>query len=102
MAYSYPIWNKVQACIYNSNKSYGVKETGETTICVGSSASNSHDFVDTCITKRIREYKGEDHIVFSYSVDGVIIKRAYFTINKRGKAETLVKTKTKLKSIKSL
>ena len=102
MTYSYPIWNKVAACIYNSNKSYGVKETGETTICVGSSASNSHDFLDTCITKRIKQYKGEDHIVFSYSVDGIVIKRAYFTINKRGNAEKLVKTITKLKTIKSL
>ena len=102
MAYSYPIWNKVTACIYSSNKSYGVRKTGETTICVGSSPSNSHDFLDTCITKRIKQYKGEDHIVFSYSVDGIIIKRAYFTINKRGNAEKLVKTITKLKSIKSL
>ena len=102
MAHSYPIWNKIQACIYNSNKSYGVKETGETTICVGSSARNSHDFIDTKITKRIKELNGEDHICFSYSVDGVILKRAYFSINKWGRADELVKTITKLNKIKSL
>ena len=27
MAYSYPIWNDVQACIYGSSKSWGAKDT---------------------------------------------------------------------------
>ena len=27
MAFSYPIWNKITACIYKSGKSYGVKNT---------------------------------------------------------------------------
>ena len=31
----YPIWNQVTACIYQSNKSYGVKETGDVEIRVG-------------------------------------------------------------------
>ena len=26
---SYPIWNNIKACIYKSDKSYGVKETGD-------------------------------------------------------------------------
>ena len=29
---TYPIWNKITACIYNSSKSYGVKDTGENEI----------------------------------------------------------------------
>ena len=26
---SYPIWNRITACIYKGGKSYGVRETGE-------------------------------------------------------------------------
>ena len=51
MSRSYPIWNNITACCYQSGKSYGVKETGENNICVGSSPSNSHDFLKTIITK---------------------------------------------------
>ena len=45
MSRSYPIWNKVTACIYGSNKSYGVKADGQVDGVVGTSAKNSHDFV---------------------------------------------------------
>ena len=41
----YPIWNKVTACIYKSSKSYGVKNTGEVEVRIGTSRSNSHHFV---------------------------------------------------------
>lgn len=99
---SYPIWNKVTACIYNSIKSYGVKKTGETTICVGSSAKNSHDFLETKVTKRDIEWKGRDCIVFSYSVDDVILKRMIFTKDKKGNADTPIKVFSKLNRIKSI
>lgn len=36
----FPIWNKVTACIYKSDKSYGVKETGEVEVRVGTSSRN--------------------------------------------------------------
>ena len=98
----YGIWNKVTACIYNSSKSYGVKDTGETTICVGSSSKNSHDFLETKITKRDTEWKGRDCIVFSYSVDEVILKRIIFTKDKKGRACTPIKVMSKLNRIKSL
>ena len=26
---SYPIWNKIEACIYKGDKSYGVKNDGQ-------------------------------------------------------------------------
>ena len=98
MAYSYPIWNEINACIYQSGKSYGVKETGQNTIYVGSSASNSHEFLQTIITKR----NIGDTIVFSFSVDDVIIKQMTFSKNKRGNADKLLKTKSKLNRLKSL
>lgn len=101
MSRSYPIWNNITACCYQSGKSYGVKETGENNICVGSSPSNSHDFLKTIITKRRRFYKDELCIVFSYSVDDVVIKKMIFT-NNNGKAGDHIKTITKLNKLKSL
>ena len=74
MSRSYPIWNNITACCYQSGKSYGVKETGENNICVGSSPSNSHDF---------------------------ILKKMIFE-NNNGKAGDHIKTITKLNKIKSL
>ena len=50
---SYPIWNIVTACIYNGSKSYGVKETGEVEVRVGTSASNSHTFLTHTTTHRL-------------------------------------------------
>ena len=102
MSRSYPIWNKITACCYQSGKSYGVKETGENNIFVGSSPSNSHDFLKTIITKRKRFYKDKLCIVFSFSVDNVIIKKMIFTENKNGTAGDHIKTITKLNKIKSL
>jgi hypothetical protein len=98
----YPIWNKVTACIYKGSKSYGVKETGETEICIGSSSNNSHTFLTTIVTQRTEDTKYGRCKVFTYSVDDVIIKRMYFDLDKRGRAKELIKTETKLNKIKSL
>ena len=51
---SYPIWNRITACIYKGGKSYGVRETGEVEILVGTSAANSHLFVKHCVTHRAK------------------------------------------------
>ena len=99
---TYPIWNKVTACIYNSSKSYGVKETGETEICVGSSVKNSHTFLTTMVTQRTKETKYGRCKVFTYSVDCVVIKKMYFDLDKNGNAKELIKIETKLNKIKGL
>ena len=52
---SYPIWNKIQACIYKAPKSYGVKSDGTNEILVGTSAKNSHSFINTRVTHRKNE-----------------------------------------------
>lgn len=91
----YPIWNKVTACIYNSCKNYGVKDTGETQIYVGSSAKNSHFFCKHIITQRskyIEEY-GQCKI-FTFSVDDIIIKQMIFEEDAKGRAGILRKTNT--------
>ena len=73
MAFSYPIWNEIEACIYKSGKSYGVKNTGVNQIKVGTSAKNSFDFAKIVVTHRKRNNGVR---VFVLSVDGVIIKKA--------------------------
>tara|TARA_Y100001951_G_C11141239_1_gene183786 strand:- start:85 stop:342 length:258 start_codon:yes stop_codon:yes gene_type:complete len=73
---SYPIWNIIEACIYKSPKSYGVKKDGKVEVRVGTSSSNSHKFVEHVTTHRklddgSREYR--------FYVDGVCIKKAVLT-----------------------
>ena len=53
----YPIWNKINSCIYSDNqgkttgnKSYGIKEHGENEILIGTSSKNSFKFLETKIT----------------------------------------------------
>jgi len=69
----YPIWNNVEACIYKSSKSYGVRDTGQVEVRVGTSSSNSHAFVTHTTTHRTLE-NGDK--MFRFYVDGVVIKEA--------------------------
>lgn len=101
MSYQYPIWNEVKNCTYNSNKSYGNKETGEVNIYVGSSAKNSQHFVKTIVTKRLTTYKGKEVFAFRFSVDDIVLKAALFENNK-GIPGKFIKTISKMKKIKSL
>ena len=82
---SYPIWNKIQACIYKSSKSFGAKDTSQCEIMVGSSKNNSH-LLGRIITKRIET---EDSIKFTLSVNDVIIRKMIFE-NNNGKAGELL------------
>jgi len=73
MSRSYPIWNKVTACIYGSSKSYGVKADGQVDVVVGTSAKNSHDFVSHRTTHRLHDNGDRE---YRFYVDNVCIKRA--------------------------
>ena len=73
--HSYPIWNQVQACIYKSDKSYGVRNEGVVNVKVGTSRTYSYDFVKHVTTvkdidKHIKEYR--------FYVDNNLIKQATF------------------------
>ena len=70
---SYPIWNKVTACIYKGAKSYGVKQTGDVSVYVGSSARNSHHFLNHTTTFRLLENGDRE---FRFYLDGKLVKRA--------------------------
>ena len=69
----YPIWNIITACIYGSNKSYGVKNTGEVEVRAGTSSKNSHVFLKHCTTHREHENGDKE---FRFYIDGQLIKRA--------------------------
>lgn len=71
---SYPIWTKVQACIYKSDKSFGAKDTSHQEIFVGTSAKNSHKIAEICTTKR----EVDNKIIFKFSVNDEIIKEIKF------------------------
>ena len=62
---SYPIWNEVNACIYSSGKSFGAKDTSETRVKVGTSASNSVELVRHVTTRR----EQGAYTVFRFGVD---------------------------------
>lgn len=92
MSSQYSIWHNVEACHYKSSKSYGGKNTSVDNIVVGSSARNSHNFVNTVTTRRF--YTHETHgdvCVFKYSVDMFICKEMIFKDN-NGKAGELLET----------
>ena len=72
----YPIWNKVEACIYKGQKSYGVRETGEVEVLVGTSSRNSHSFLTHCVTHRQIDDKTRE---FRFYVDGECIKKSRVT-----------------------
>ena len=72
---NYPIWNNVTACIYKGCKSYGVKETGEVNVLIGSSKTNSFDFLTHKTT--VRDVKPNIK-EFRFYVDDTIIKYAFY------------------------
>jgi len=77
----YPIWNIITACIYKSGKSYGVKDTGEVEVRVGTSSRNSHTFLKHTTTHRQLENGDRE---YRFYIDSKCIRRA---ILKKGSSE---------------
>ncbi len=70
---SYPIWNKITACIYKGSKCFGVRNDGLNEILIGTSKSNSHEFVKTRVTHK----KHEDGTrTYHFYLDDKLIKKA--------------------------
>lgn len=80
----YPIWNNIQSCAYankqgrSGNKSYGIKEHGETQILVGTSRSNSHEFLTHKTTHRQYDNGDREYRFFISDESGefILIRRA--------------------------
>ena len=77
----YPIWNKVTACLYKGDKSYEVKRVGEVSVLVGTSASNSHHFIDHKVTHRLME-NGDR--IYRFYINDKLIKES---ILRKGSSE---------------
>ena len=73
MSRSYPIWNKIQACIYKASKCYGIKNDGVNEILIGTSKSNSHSFVKTRVTHKKQE---DGTRTYHFYLDDKLIKTA--------------------------
>ena len=73
---AYPIWNKIEACIYKSGKSYGVREDGRNQILIGTSSSNSHEFVKTRVTHKKHE---DGSRTYHFYIDDQLYKTATLT-----------------------
>ena len=82
MSRSYPIWNKIEACIYKSDKSFGARDTSKNEIYVGTSAKNSHLLAEVITTRR----EEGDNIVFRLGVDGKVVKK--IVMNKKTNANS--------------
>lgn len=78
MSQSYPIWNDVTACIYKSNKSYGVRQEGAVDVKIGTSGSNSFHFVSHKVTHRKHP---DGSRTYRFYVDGEIVKTATLNTN---------------------
>lgn len=91
---SYPIWNQVQSCIYESSKSYGVKVQGDVTVKIGSSKGNSHGFVTHSVKKRSFHHDSYgDVISFEFYVCDCLVKESLFSVNRHGNADDLISEK---------
>ncbi len=64
MSRHYKIWHEIEACNYAGSKSYGSKDTAETTVKIGTSKKNSHVLVQHVTTQR---EEGE-YTVFRFGV----------------------------------
>jgi len=71
---SYPIWNDIQACIYKGVKSYGVKNEGIVNVKIGTSQTNSHNFLTHTTTVKRHDKNLQE---FRFYVDSKLIKRAF-------------------------
>tara|TARA_R110000782_G_scaffold146331_1_gene239100 strand:+ start:228 stop:485 length:258 start_codon:yes stop_codon:yes gene_type:complete len=70
---SYPIWNKITACIYKGSKCFGVRNDGLNEILIGTSKNNSHEFVKTRVTHK----KHDDGTrTYHFYLDDKLIKKA--------------------------
>ena len=86
MSRAYSIWNKVTACVYQSEKSFGAKDNSNITINVGSGPQNSHEFVKIATVKDIQEKE----IIFKFFIDGIKYKEMVFVNNKERAGELIL------------
>jgi hypothetical protein len=73
MSRSYPIWVAVTSCIYKGGKSFGVKNHSTMNVKVGTSASDSYDFVKIELV-HIQDSDDNKKKTFQLLIDNVLVK----------------------------
>ena len=76
MSRSYPKWNRITACIYKGSKCYGVQNDGLNEILIGTSKSNSHEFVRTRVTHKKHD---DGRRTYHFYIDDKLFKTAELT-----------------------
>lgn len=88
---AYPIWNEVQACIYQSSKSWGARNAAGVTVYIGSSAANSHEFMRHCTSRRTSYLDdGREVTIFTFNALGHPIREVAILNDKSGRANGAV------------
>ena len=88
MSQSYPIWNQVTACIYKSNRSYGVRQEGAVDVKIGTSGSNSFH----CLSHKVTHRKHADGShTYRFYLDGICVKEATLNTNNEMKINEVIK-----------
>ena len=74
---SYPIWVDMNNNSYNSSKSYGIRDYAIQHVMIGTSRSNSFDFVK--IELSVQDVTdNNNHKVYSLRIDNELIKKAHY------------------------
>lgn len=93
MSYSYPIWNDVTACTYRSNKSWGARNNASVSVKVGSSATNSHGFVNHETVRSAYNTDNGRVVCFQFFVCGALIKETIFKAGRNDSPGELISEK---------
>ena len=95
---SYPIWVDMNNNSYNSNKSYGIKDYAIQHVMIGTSRSNSFDFVRLDLSV----YDTNNLKTYSLRVDNELIKKAVYNLKTKKMELEDVKTSNFVQSEKAL
>ena len=94
MSRSFPIWNEVHKDTHDNSKRWGARERCEVEVKVGTSATNSHDFVTHKTTHRELE---DGRREYCFYVDGDLVKHAI--LSKEGEFEFVPQTSDLIKKL---
>jgi len=104
---SYPIWVNMNNNSYNSSKSYGIRDYAIQHVMIGTSRSNSFDFVKIEMSVQDNDKDGgynEPTLTKTYSlrVDGELIKKAVYNLKTKKMEIEDVKTSNFVQSENAL
>ena len=88
MSGQYPIWNKIIACIYEQDKSYGAIDHNTHEIFVGSSNKNKQRLAKVEVKREVHF----DIVSFTLYIDNKQLRTINFRRDEKGKATDYLET----------